>query len=514
MGALELDDNPLYDDLLDEEEDGLSNDTMEDDDDRDETEGSDTNTWSVDSMQQQDWARAGDREGEGAEFQFLAGLTSLVVSAVRTAFLPDNRLEVVSSPDHLIVPIIVLRNHDLFDPTWHPLRSKARRESDTRRSWHSHEEYFIDVEKIRAEVSRLLLPHQELTIVTGTHSLYANEKMAVALASSLRTRIEHTQWRKETVSTASEAAGRLRFLSTPRMFVDSKELQFHLWESGDLLTDHLLEMTATSSTGGVKIGSHGTPNGPAVASDASINELIHEGIAGIQDGTYGKGTGTKGAFVSSSLGMQMLPVFVFSIAGSATVFEDETLFDEGRFEAYSSQGVVALQRDTDQVPLPFYVDGYQLHKSGKNPTGHILAGLASAMGGLMPPGRRFSRHHQRTVLELEWANGFHPFAPFSGASERHPSLSDLEVDVAKRNIVLSRLDHSIEVLKGTVGRLHFFILNNMPEAKFLQWTAQSATCNPVGTSSKSRKCRDSVSARHRKSESAVVEVGVASHIHL
>ena len=56
-------------------------------------------------------------------------------------------------------------------------------------------------------------------------------------------------------------------------------------------------------------------------------------------------------------------------------------------------------------------------------------------------GRRFSKYHQRTVLELEWANGLHPFAPFSGGIR--PALSELQVDIAKRNIILSRLDHAV-----------------------------------------------------------------------
>lgn len=56
---------------------------------------------------------------------------------------------------------------------------------------------------------------------------------------------------------------------------------------------------------------------------------------------------------------------------------------------------------------------------------HILAGLASAVGGLVAPYERASRVHERPVLNWLWAVGYHPFGPFSNSSGISLMLHDV-----------------------------------------------------------------------------------------
>lgn len=56
---------------------------------------------------------------------------------------------------------------------------------------------------------------------------------------------------------------------------------------------------------------------------------------------------------------------------------------------------------------------------------HILAGLASAVGGLSAPYERASRIHERPIVNWLWAAGCHPFGPFSNSSQISQILQDV-----------------------------------------------------------------------------------------
>ena len=56
---------------------------------------------------------------------------------------------------------------------------------------------------------------------------------------------------------------------------------------------------------------------------------------------------------------------------------------------------------------------------------HILAGLASAVGGLSAPYEKASHIHERPVVNWLWAAGCHPFGPFSNTSQISQMLQDV-----------------------------------------------------------------------------------------
>lgn len=56
---------------------------------------------------------------------------------------------------------------------------------------------------------------------------------------------------------------------------------------------------------------------------------------------------------------------------------------------------------------------------------HILAGLASAVGGLSAPYEKASHVHERPLVNWLWATGCHPFGPFSNSSQISQMLQDV-----------------------------------------------------------------------------------------
>ena len=56
---------------------------------------------------------------------------------------------------------------------------------------------------------------------------------------------------------------------------------------------------------------------------------------------------------------------------------------------------------------------------------HILAGIASALGGVSAPYEKTSHAHERPVTNWLWAAGCHPFGPFSNVSQMSQMLQDV-----------------------------------------------------------------------------------------
>lgn len=56
---------------------------------------------------------------------------------------------------------------------------------------------------------------------------------------------------------------------------------------------------------------------------------------------------------------------------------------------------------------------------------HILAGIASALGGVSAPYEKTSHAHERPITNWLWAAGCHPFGPFSNVSLISQMLQDV-----------------------------------------------------------------------------------------
>lgn len=80
--------------------------------------------------------------------------------------------------------------------------------------------------------------------------------------------------------------------------------------------------------------------------------------------------------------------------------------------------------------LPHYLGSYvseveRRHAIPSEAHRHILAGLASVVGGLSAPFEKASHVHERPVVNWLWAAGCHPFGPFSNTSKISQMLHDV-----------------------------------------------------------------------------------------
>ena len=97
---------------------------------------------------------------------FLGPLASLVSTTVEFS---DVRLETVDLTSRLLVPIIVLQNHNRYS-----IVQKGHN-------------YSINIDEIKAEVEKKLFhDEQEVVIIGGTHSLHHHEKLPIAVSKAMR----------------------------------------------------------------------------------------------------------------------------------------------------------------------------------------------------------------------------------------------------------------------------------------------------------------------------------------
>lgn len=77
---------------------------------------------------------------------------------------------------------------------------------------------------------------------------------------------------------------------------------------------------------------------------------------------------------------------------------------------------------------------------------HILAGLASVVGGLSAPYEKASHVHERPVVNWLCATGCHPFGPFSNTSQVSQLLQDAALVrlVIQIFFILRELNYEIE----------------------------------------------------------------------
>ncbi len=145
---------------------------------------------------------------------------------------------------------------------------------------------------------------------------------------------------------------------------------------------------------------------------------------------------------TSSHGHRILPVYVFSLLG----MEKSLLFDHRHVHTASSSAVLVLQTGSQAIPLPYFSQTGIVHVNARSPTRHIVAGLATAIGGLMNPYERYSKDSASVLHDYLWANGHHPFGPWSNT----PAVSTLFVDAALRNSIISRVEHSLSKVRKAV----------------------------------------------------------------
>jgi hypothetical protein len=150
----------------------------------------------------------------------------------------------------------------------------------------------------------------------------------------------------------------------------------------------------------------------------------------------------------------------------------------------TSRCVLVLQSASSPIALPFLSDGARVHLNPRKPTRHIVAGLATALGGIGAPVHRYNVEQKESSTNYLWAHGSvlrarkeerqseracslnsrlmllvrvllcsaTPWGPLSNTS----SLSFLFGDLSVRNGVCARVSSSLRAVGRALATLQEF----------------------------------------------------------
>jgi len=147
---------------------------------------------------------------------FIGQLGGAIATTIEHVIAPDIRFETVDMAVRLLVPIIVLQNHNRYNIL---------------QEGHN---YSIDVQAIEREVKKMVHPGQEVIIISGSHALHQHEKLAVAVSKATRSHSLH--------ETKSDG----RFHVRTKTYLDGAILKEEMERSADVLSAGLLEVANPS----------------------------------------------------------------------------------------------------------------------------------------------------------------------------------------------------------------------------------------------------------------------------
>lgn len=353
---------------------------------------------------------------------FMGELAALISTTIEHVIAPDVRFETVDMTTRLLIPIIVLQNHNRYN-----IMEKGQN-------------YSIDVEAIEAEVKKMIHVGQEAVIIGGSHLLHRHEKLAVAVSKAMRSH------------SLQETKNDGRFHVHTKVYLDGAILREEMERSADVLAAGLLEVADPSLSDKFFLRQHWTDE--TEVSDDSV--LKHKPLWATYQSKVGKKvkkTEKKQGDLHRTYGTRVLPVFVLSLADvdSKLTMEDESL-------VYASKDVViVLEHQNEKIPLSYVSETHRSHLDPSQAQRHILAGLASAVGGLSAPYERASHVHERAIVNWLWAAGCHPFGPFSNTSQ----VSQMLQDVALRNIIYARVDSALHRIRDTSETVQTFATEHL-----------------------------------------------------
>ncbi|KAK9068345.1 hypothetical protein SSX86_012456 [Deinandra increscens subsp. villosa] len=339
---------------------------------------------------------------------FVGRLSALIGIIVEHIISPDVRFVTVDLAMRLLVPIIVLQNHNRYN-----IMEKGHN-------------YSIDIRAIEDEVKNMVHKGEEVVIVGGSHSLHLHEKLAIAVSKAMR---GHS---------LQETKKDGRFHVHTKMYLDGAILKEEMDRSADVLAAGLLEVSDPLLSDKFFIRQRWISE----MDDPIDSFLKHKPLRAYNSKSSGqknKKLQKKKGDLHRTYGTRVVPVFVLSLADvdPHLMMEDESLLWT------SNDVVIVLHHGTEKIPLSYVSETEKMHVFPSQVQRQIVAGLASVVGGLSAPYERVSHIHERPVVNWLLAAGCHPFGPFSNVSK----LSQLLRDVALRNTIYARVDSALRKIR-------------------------------------------------------------------
>ncbi|XAR56982.1 hypothetical protein NMG60_11024971 [Bertholletia excelsa] len=349
---------------------------------------------------------------------FVGQLAALVATTVEHVIAPDVRFETVDTTTRLLIPILVLQNHNRYN-----IMEKGHN-------------YSIDIEAIEAEVRKMVHHGQDIVIIGGSHALHHHEKLAIAVSKAMR---GHS---------LQETKNDGRFHVHTKTYLDGAILKEEMERSADVLAAGLLELSDPSLSSKFFL----RQNWRDESDDSSDSLLKHKPLWATYSSKSGKDKKRKKEKKQGDLyrtyGTRVIPVFVLSLAD----VDPHLMMDDESLLWTSNDVVIVLEHHDEKIPLSYVSETERRHAVPSQVQRHILAGLASVVGGLSAPYEKASHVHERPVVNWLWAAGCHPFGPFSNTSQ----VSQMLQDVALRNAIYARVDAALHRIRETSESVQTF----------------------------------------------------------
>lgn len=350
---------------------------------------------------------------------FLGQLASLVAETIEHVIAPDVRFETVDTTTRLLVPIIVLQNHNRYN-----IMEKGHN-------------YSLDIGAIEAEVKKMVPHGQEVVIIGGSHALHQHEKLTIAVSKAMRSH------------SLQETKKDGRFHVQTKTYLDGAILKEEMERSADVLAAGLLEMSDPSLSSRFFLRQDWLDDSIEGSSDSVLK---HKPVWASYTPKSGKDkkktkTKTKGD-LHRTYGTRVIPVFVLSLAD----VEPQLLMEDESLVWTSKDVVIVLEHQNENIPLSYVSETKKRDAIPSQPQRHVMAGLASVVGGVSAPYEKASHVHERPVVNWLWATGCHPFGPFSNVSQ----VSQLLHDVSLRNAIYARVDAALHQIRATSEEVQSF----------------------------------------------------------
>ncbi|CAI9118894.1 OLC1v1020521C1 [Oldenlandia corymbosa var. corymbosa] len=361
----------------------------------------------------------GEASDSSTHITFLGQLGNVIATTVEHVLSPDVRFETVDMTTRLLIPIIVLQNHNRYN------------------IMENGHNYSIDIGAIEAEVKKMVHQGQEVVIIGGVHPLHHHEKLAIAVSKAMR---GHS---------LQETKKDGRFHVHTKTYLDGAILKEEMERSADVLAAGLLDVSDPDLSSKFFLRqswSDGTD-------DTSDSLLKHKPLWATYSPNLGKDKKKrreikKKGDLYRTYGTRVIPVFVLSLADvdEHLMMEDESLVWT------SNEVIIVLQHQGEKIPMSYVSELERRHAIPSQAQRHILAGLASVVGGLSAPYEKASDVHERPVVNWLWSAGCHPFGPFSNTS----GISQMLQDVALRNSIYARVDSALHRVRETSEAVQAF----------------------------------------------------------
>ncbi|WRX21633.1 hypothetical protein QQP08_014120 [Theobroma cacao] len=315
------------------------------------------------------------------------------------------------------------------------------------------------------QVKKLVHDDQEVVIIGGSHALHRHEKLAIAVSKAMR---GHS---------LQETKKDGRFHVHTKTYLDGAILKEEMEHSADVLAAGLLEMADPSLSNKFFLRQHWMDE-----SEGSTDSVLkHKPLWAAYYLKSGKDKKKKKQMKKGDLhptyGTRVIPVFVLSLAD----VDPQLMMEDDSLVWASNDVVIVLEHQSEKIPLSYVSETERRHAIPSQAQRHILAGLASAVGGLSAPYEKASHIHERPVVNWLWAAGCHPFGPFSNTSQISQMLQDAalvrlpsciskcsQVDSNgqwhlkcitscwQRNMIYARVDSALRIIRETSEAVQSF----------------------------------------------------------